>query len=120
MFRHVKCGASVSLSPRPDNVKGGPEENVPGLREVITKEKKADGRGSASQPAWGLWGAGLSKGSRSLGLGSPSLAEVPQMGSPYISIIKQVFPSSAQGHKTSQEKIAAFQMDCFTMKCFKN
>ena len=51
MFRHVKCGASVSLSPRPDNVKGGPEENVPGLREVITKEKKADGRGSASQPA---------------------------------------------------------------------
>lgn len=49
MFRHVRCGASLSLFWRPGNVKGGPEENVPGLREVITEEKKAEGWGSSSQ-----------------------------------------------------------------------
>lgn len=43
MLRHVRCGASIwTLVQRPDRVKGGPGETVPGLREVITKERAAE------------------------------------------------------------------------------
>lgn len=42
MFRHMGHGASIcTLAQGPDRVKGGPEENAPGLSEVIMKKKKA-------------------------------------------------------------------------------
>lgn len=42
MFRHMGQGASIcTLAQGPDRVKGGPEENAPGLSEVIMKKKKA-------------------------------------------------------------------------------
>lgn len=53
MLRQVPCGASIcTLVQRPDRVKGGPGEHVPGLREVGGRN---DGRkrGSGSQQAGG-------------------------------------------------------------------
>lgn len=43
MLRHVRCGASIcALVQRPDRVKGGLREHVPGLGEVGIKETTAE------------------------------------------------------------------------------
>lgn len=54
MFRYMGGRASMCiLVQRTEGVKGGPEENAPGLREVIRKEEKAHRYGSGSETSPG-------------------------------------------------------------------
>lgn len=59
MLGHVRCGASIcTLVQRPDRVKGGPGEKVPGPGEVGIKETAAENEALLpSRP--GVPGAGL-------------------------------------------------------------
>ena len=101
MFRCMGCGVSMSSFVQ-GPVKGGSEEDVPGLGEEITEKWKADRQGFGSKHAWGPPGTGLSKGSSSQGPGGSPMAEMSQMCCHYISVMEQEGISllSAQGNKT--------------------
>lgn len=115
-------GASIcTLAQGPDRVKGGPEENAPGLCEVIMKKKKAGRWGSVPNQAWGPSGIELSKWSNSHGWGGLAAMEMSQSCSRHICVTEQERVPLLSARKTKHhrlkggtvENIIAFQMEGF-------